>query len=101
MVAVRGGIGLRVLRAVALAIQPEFFIADDLAESFQVFHGLLRAKIGQKVRVAQFIDTISRKGAGGFFERLFLFARDASGILLVIFGCREGQVSPPESPMPR
>ncbi|HEY6074628.1 MAG TPA: hypothetical protein VIV15_14905, partial [Anaerolineales bacterium] len=56
------GIRLRILGAVTLPIQPELFISDDLTEDFQVFHGLLRAKVWQKIRVGQLIDAIRSKG---------------------------------------
>src|SRR5512138_1846184 len=90
MIAMRRGVGLRVLRPVTFAVEPELFVAYDLTEGFQIFDRLFRAKIGQKIGVTQLIDTILRKSTGNFFESPFLFVSNASEILLVVFGCRRG-----------
>ncbi len=48
----RTGVHLRKACSIALSVQPDLVIAHDLAERFQVFDGLLRAKVGQPRRMA-------------------------------------------------
>ncbi len=87
ILSVEGGVGLRVLCAITFTIQPEFFVANDLAEYFEVFHSLPGAEIGKELCVAQFIDTIRDKGAGIPFECPFLAWGESSEIRLVILAC--------------
>ena len=71
MIGVRGGVGLRVLRAVALAVQPDFFIAHRLAEKFEVFHSLVGAEIRKGLGVAHFRDALVSECPRRFNESRF------------------------------
>ena len=72
LVGMSGGICLGILGAIALAIEPELFIADHLAENFQIFYSLSGGEIRQELGAAQFIGTVRYEGAGSPFEGLFL-----------------------------
>src|SRR5512132_3277078 len=90
MIAVCGGVGLRILRAIALAIQPELFIPDQLSKGLKIFHGLLGAKIWKEFGTACFIRAICCEGAGSILTSLLLFARRPPGMLLVKLRCSHG-----------
>jgi len=102
MIGVSGGVGLRELRAVTFAVEPQFVVAYELPEGFEVFDSLAGAEVievvgwlggshsafatGRCREVVELFGAVAGEGLGGVEEGGFAFEGEGAGVGVVKLG---------------